>query len=114
MRPLFATTVMPGSILPSRVSTTFTLVKTSVCADASGFDCAQMYGFRQRKVSKNARIPQPLKQAEKTVGEAYDRAAAQSTNFSCPFSPEGCMNGTFVQCGQRRHGHTQIRAHDHP
>jgi hypothetical protein len=45
-----------------------------------------MHWLKQKKASKNTRIPDPLEQAEKTVGEAYDRAAAQSTNFSSPFS----------------------------
>jgi hypothetical protein len=44
-----------------------------------------MHGFKQRKASTNTRIFQPREQAEKTIGEAYDRAEAQSTNFSSQF-----------------------------
>src|SRR5260370_39959288 len=83
---------MSGRIRPSRVSTIFTLVKTSVWDDGSTFDCAQMHWLKQKKASKNTRIPQPLERAEKTVGEAYDRAPTQTTNFAaCVFSRR-CMN----------------------
>ena len=79
---------MSGSILPSRVSTTFTLVKTSVWADGSAFDCAEMHGFKQKKASTNTRIFQPREQAEKTVGEAYDRADSPVNQFQQPVFSE--------------------------
>jgi len=69
MRPLFTTTVMSGRILPSRVSTTFTLVKTTACADSSFFDRAQMHEFKQRKASTNMRIPDPANQQKKQLGK---------------------------------------------
>jgi hypothetical protein len=78
---------MSGRIRPSRVSTIFTFVKTSVWDDGSAFDCAQMHWLKQKKASKNTRIPQSSNEQKKQFGEAYDRAPTQSTNFAaCVFS----------------------------
>src|SRR6266852_3703260 len=103
---------MSGSILPSRVSTTFTFVKTSVCADGSACAFAQMHGFKQRKASKNARIPQPREQAEKQLGKLMgEQRPSQLISGARLLLP--MVNGTFVQCGQDRHSHTQIRGNAH-
>jgi hypothetical protein len=68
-QPRAHNSVMSGRILPSRVSTTFTLVKTSACADSSSFDRAQMHEFKQRKAGTNMRIPDPANQQKKQLAK---------------------------------------------
>src|ERR1700739_250924 len=106
MRPLFTTTVMLGSILPSRVSTTLTLVKTSVSADGSAFNCAQMHWFKQKKVRKNTRIPRPPNKQKKQLTKIMTEQEPSQLISAARFFSGASVNVTFLQCRRYPHGHT--------
>src|ERR1700675_2636235 len=62
IRPFLITTVTFGSIPPSRVLTTLTLVKISASGAVFGFDSAQRKVDRHNQAMKDALIPQAPKE----------------------------------------------------
>jgi hypothetical protein len=107
-------TMMSSWIRPSRVSTIFTLVKTSVWDDGSTFDCAQMHWLKQKKASKNTRIPNPSNEQKKQLGKLMTEPQPSQLISQPVFFPGPMPEmATFIQGGGSRHGRTRIRGNVH-